>query len=367
MRTRTASAALLLAALGWAACDAGRLPQGPRGATPPRDAGIAVDGGGPGSGDGATPDGAAAGDAERPPDGGDADSDAGDGADGAGREDTGREDTGADAGSLVPPGVVAVDFAVDDRANRSYASGLLRWKGAFVFDAITARLTPASDWRGPYPELWDDGGVELGGHEPPSARAGDHVWGVRAYVARPAIDQVFEYGLEGGPEAAPRWIWSGRNGTFTVPAVGPDVVMAQGFTVPAWGTRDLLVTFDVARSAPALGLDGSAVRVVEVKSSAWGWALLQLVPAGRGRFTLAMSAHVGAGTSLPHHGRLLAGTHVELMLVVEGREYLDAQRVSYLDGVEVQVQTNPGAAWVAVPLSVQRVAGRDGNIELDVP
>lgn len=366
MRTRMVGAALLLAALGWAACDdAGRVPQGPRGSTPRGDAASDVDSGAPGVGDGAALDAVVSrDDAGRPLDGGAAH-------DGAGSEDTGREDTGADAaadaGSLVPPGVVAVDFAVDDRANRSYAAGLLRWKGAFVFDATTARLTPAPDWRGPYPELWDDGGVELGGHEPPGARAGDAVWGVRAYVARPAADLVFEYGLEGGPVAAPRWIWSGRNGTFTVPAVGPDVVMAQGFTVPAWGTRDLLVTFDVARSAPALGLDGSAVRVVEVKSSAWGWALLQLVPTGRGRFTLAMSAHVGAGTSLPHHGRLPAGTHVELMLVVEGREYLDAQRVSYLDGVEVQVQTNLGAAWVAVPLSVQRVAGRDGNIELDVP
>ena len=366
MRTRTVGAALLLAALGWAACDdAGRVPQGPRGSTPRGDAAIDVDGGAPGVGDGAALDAVVSrDDAGRPLDGGAAH-------DGAGSEDTGPEDTGADAGadagSLVPPGVVAVDFAVDDRANRSYAAGLLRWKGAFVFDPTTAHLTPAPDWRGPYPELWDDGGVELGGHEPPGARAGDHVWGVRAYVARPAADQVFEYGLEGGPAAEPRWIWSGRNGTFTVPAVGPDVVMAQGFTVPAWGTRDLRLSFDVERSAPALGLDGLGVSVVEVKSSAWGWALLPLLPTTPGRFVVVMSAHLGAGTSLPHHGRLLAGTHVELVLVVDGREYMDAQRVSYLDGVEAEVQASPGAAWSAVPLSVQRVAGRDGNLELEVP
>lgn len=279
-----------------------------------------------------------------------------------------RDATALDAGgAAVPPGVVAVDLVVDDRANASYFAGELRWKGSFAFDATTARLSLMPDWRGPFAELWDDGGVDVGGHEPPGGRVGDHVWGVRAYVGLPATDDVtFEYGVEGGPVTRPRWIWAGANGTFTVSAAGPRVVAVRGMTVPAWGTRDVRVRFDAARAAPAAGVVASRPHQVEVLSSAWGWVSLGAAQIATDRYELTMSDHVGAGTSLPHDGRLIRGTRAELVLVVDGLVYADAGRRSYVDGVEVQVQLQPGAAWTTIPVGVN-MGGGDPNLVVAIP
>lgn len=129
------------------------------------------------------------------------------------------------------PGTVAVNFSVDDRANRVCRAGDLKWKGSFLFDEQTRLLAFDPTWSGAapgapsvsgWPTLYDDGPWTEGGHEPVGARAGDHVWGVTAFVTPPTfgidgyeyglIDTLYETTLGNG------WIWKGGQ------------VLAQGVT-----------------------------------------------------------------------------------------------------------------------------------------
>src|SRR6266852_4305066 len=90
-----------------------------------------------------------------------------------------------------PAGTVAVNFSVDDTANKSYTADAtgksdLQWKGAMIYDSTKNTITADPTWGGPWAVLYDDGPWTSGGHEPDGATAGDHIWGVAVFVTPPA-------------------------------------------------------------------------------------------------------------------------------------------------------------------------------------
>jgi uncharacterized protein YuzE len=138
------------------------------------------------------------------------------------------------AGFLSPADHVAVNFTIDDTANRSYlgADGLA-WKGSFSFDPATRILTRDTAWGGPFPMLHDDGPWSSGGHEPLGSVAGDNIWGVTVWVPT-AATQSFEYGaIRGSVNGSDGpWIWIGLNETFTVTSGNTTPIDAPGLVVP---------------------------------------------------------------------------------------------------------------------------------------
>ncbi len=71
------------------------------------------------------------------------------------------------AGFTQPAGTVAVNFTVDDTANKVWKSGELEWKGSMKYDSTTRVVTSLPSWLpGPWAKLYDDGPWSTGGHEP---------------------------------------------------------------------------------------------------------------------------------------------------------------------------------------------------------
>ena len=156
-----------------------------------------------------------------------------------------------------PAGTVAVNFTVDDSVNQVYRAGDLQWEGSFNYDAGARILTQDPNWRGPYPDLYDDGPWTCGGHEPANAIAGDHKWGVTVFVTPPADGGAleFEYGLNDANPCNPAgaafpdggsairnctngWVWRGFNSAFFVDGSQPTIT-ATGQLFPAFGTNDV--------------------------------------------------------------------------------------------------------------------------------
>src|SRR5437660_1372237 len=93
-----------------------------------------------------------------------------------------------------PAGTVAVNFSVDDTANKVWKDKEMVWKGAMIYDAATNKISYDSNWGGPWAPLYDDGPWTAGGHEPDGATAGDHVFGVTVFAPNAAA-QSYAYGL----------------------------------------------------------------------------------------------------------------------------------------------------------------------------
>lgn len=235
---------------------------------------------------------------------------------------------------LPPAGTVAVNFSVDDRANRVYRAGDLKWKGSFLLDEATRLLTADPTWSGAapgaaprsgWPTLYDDGPWTKGGHEPIGARAGDHVWGVAVFVTPPAAgSDSFDYGLIDDTYEARLgngWMWKGSNGSFSVAAGATDPIVAAGMTFPRFGWDDLLLRLDWAKLNPTvLGIhwDPSSVTV---KSSAWGWGEIPLASLGKGQYAFLLSTKIGPGRLLPHTGLLNPGDVPEFVFVLGTVEF----------------------------------------------
>lgn len=290
----------------------------------------------------------------------------------AGAPDGGAGDGG---GSIEPlPGYAALVFRVDDKANRSYASGQLFWKGTFqVADLACAAASPPTRcnevaglpaatrgrivfydpaWGGvgdgepgPWPQLFDDGPIAAGGHEAPGASAGDRVHSVEAWT-KVDQDTTFEYGLANEDY---NWIWSGPNGSTRVAAGSTDVVEVPTYSIAAWGPIDFKLNFECA-GAPASfkagfpsPCNGSNLKVF-VKGTMNSWKPLAMADDGNrgdatandGVFTYVQSKNLG-----PHDGRLpdlpglSLGQHVQFTLVFfdeRGSEYKAAGK-GVADGV----------------------------------
>jgi hypothetical protein len=236
---------------------------------------------------------------------------------------------GRGAAFVPPSGTVAVSFSVDDRANRVYRDGDLKWKGSFLLDPATRLLSFDPGWTGGgdrsgWPTLHDDGPWTRGGHEPIGARAGDHVWGITVFVAPPSEGVLaFEYGLVDESYEArlgSGWIWKGPNGAFSVAAGASGAIDAAGMVIPRFGWNDLVLRLDATQlsaSHDPLTWDASTGTV---KSSAWGWSEIPLTSLGHGQYGFLLSPHVGPGRLLPHTGLLGPGEVAEFVFVL-GTQY----------------------------------------------
>lgn len=293
-----------------------------------------------------------------------------------------RQAVAAVAAFAQPAGTVAVNFAVDDRANQAYAAGELRWKGSFLVDEVTRILTFDSSWSGSAPDaqplsgwpvLYDDGPWTAGGHEPTGASAGDSIWGITVFVAPPATgSDTYEYGLLDATVADPwnfGWVWQGPNGTFSVAAGATADITAPGMTFARFGDQNLMLVLDTHRLWPGYAWNTGTVTV---KGSAWGWVEVPLTSLGRGKYAFLLSTVVGAGHQLPHFGLLNPGDVPEFVFVLGGEEY----KVWYTDddgmtwypvvpanGVSAAI-LSPCFPWIR-PVRVINVD--DGNTAVTVP
>jgi hypothetical protein len=264
-----------------------------------------------------------------------------------------------------PAGTVALSFSIDDTAGRTYTTagissdpnaGTLQWKGSFTYDYSTRRLTYAPDWglgNGPYPPLYDDGPWNVGGHEPLGATAGDHTWGVTAYMTIPTVDTRVQYGAqdENG------WIWSATNGELLVPANQTLPLTAAGMSIPGPGTIDLKLTIDTSALAP--GAPYTPGDLGRVKCSVSNWFPSPTIGLGA-VYSMTLSNVVGPGTTYPHTGLLHSGDRVEFIFTFGP----DSSAVEYRSAAGVTAQTKPpGGAWTAVTVTT----AANTNLVLTVP
>jgi hypothetical protein len=285
--------------------------------------------------------------------------------DSAGDSTEDSEDTSPDT---VTPTFATLTFSIDDRANKTYeAADGLAWKGSFSYDKATNTLTKNSSWSGPFVNLYDDGPAP-GGHEPDGATANDNIWSIAVKVATPEADEVFEYGaISGSTDGSDgSWIWSGTNGTVTVPAGSTARVDATGLVIAKHGTVDLLLTIDVSNNGANLATGfQSAFTDVKVKGSAWGWNEIAMVDdgtkgdatAGDKIYSFRLSDNLGK-----HDGLLKPGAQAQFVFVLGGVEY-KAGGAPPTDGVDASLYD--GTAWVDAEVKNQEAG--DKNTYVEVP
>jgi len=267
-----------------------------------------------------------------------------------------------DAPAFVQPaGTVAVGFSVDDRLNRVYGEGDLKWKGGFILDPATRILTRDDGWSGGvdlegFPTLHDDGPWTTGGHEPVGAQPGDHVWGVTVFVAPPvAGEDAFQYGLIDAlyeRSYGNGWIWYGPNGTFVVPAGATEPITAEGMRFDKFGKQDLRFVLDTkALSEPGWTWD---TWFVGVKSSWWGWAVAGMADLGDGVYAVDLGSLL---EFLPHTGFMMQGSSAEFVFMLGDYEYVvwNTDGTNWWPevqtaGVTVQTRCKNAEAWVPVPI-----------------
>jgi hypothetical protein len=275
-----------------------------------------------------------------------------------------------------PPGTVAVNFSVDDTANKVYAQGDLQWKGAMLYDPVKNTITKDDTWGGPYATLYDDGPWTSGGHEPPGSTAGDHIWGVTVFATPPAagaspvdygygcIDNVYQTLFGNG------WIWpSPPDGKFTVPAGATADIKADGLTVKKFGTTDLQLVIDTNNLVAGPAWDSSKLTV---KGSGWAWSEVQLLDdgtkgdaaAGDKKFTYQLSYYVApTGTKFPHTGLLNSGDKPQFIFVFNGVEYKSGGAAA-TTGITAAYKVAGGSFQ---PVAVQVQTTGDKNTYVTIP
>ena len=253
------------------------------------------------------------------------------------------------AGFTQPAGTVAVNFTVDDTANKVFKAGELQWKGAMLYDSTTRKVTKDSTWGGPFAPLYDDGPWSAGGHEPANAVAGDNKWGVTVFATPPATaSDLYEYGLI-DHAFGDGWIWVGANGSFTIAAGATAAVIATGLTLAKFGTTDLQITIDKTLLAAGTW-DTSAVKI---KGSSWAWSLVTLNATGN-VYTFTLSNAVGVGKPLYHTGLLNSNDKPEFIFTFGATdiEYKDASGNGLFTGVKAYTKASTATTWTEVPISL---------------
>ncbi|HUM13010.1 MAG TPA: choice-of-anchor X domain-containing protein [Myxococcaceae bacterium] len=296
---------------------------------------------------------------------------------GCGSDNSGSNDAGN--GFPQPAGTVAVNFTVDDTANKLWKSSELEWKGAMLYDSTTRKATYDSTWAGPWAKLYDDGPWTAGGHEPAGAVAGDHKLGVTVFVAPPATgSQSYEYGLRDATNPDPvngGWVWVGNNGSFTVAAGATAAITAAGLTFPAHGTTDMKLTIDKNNLATGTW---DTTRVA-VKGSAWGWSEVTLVDdgtkgdatAGDGIYTYVLSSNLDQ-TKPPYPGLLKSGDKPEFIFVFgtspNSKEYKNGSAVANTQGVTAGTKASGASSFTTQTIAITGGTGLgSGNTYITVP
>jgi len=254
------------------------------------------------------------------------------------------------AGFTQPAGTVAVNFSVDDTANKVFTAGQLQWKGSMLYDTTHRTVTSDSTWGGPWATLYDDGPWTAGGHEPEGAVAGDHIWGVTVFATPPATGSTtYSYGCNDAlyqTDYGNGWIWIGSNGNFVVAAGATAPVTAAGLTLPKFGTTDMKLSIDTSQLIAGTW----DTTKVTVKSSAWAWGEVTVPkPASGTVYTLDMSTIVPPACSsatppcFVHTGLLSSGAKPEWVWVFNGVEYKDPSGSAATGGVTAATKASGGS------------------------
>lgn len=305
-------------------------------------------------------------------------SDSDDGSDaGVNADATTNPDATVNPGFTKPAGSIAVNFTIDDSANKVYRTeDGLAWKGSFDYDRDTRIAIKDAAWSDDkFAPLYDDGPWNAGGHEPAGSVAGDNKWGITMFVIPDAAAEIaFEYGAirgytYGGPDG--QWIWQGMNGTFTVPAAATADITAVGLVLPAFGTTDLRFTVDTATLA--MGFEAfDPANGVKVKSSAWGWSEQTMVDDGTkgdamaadGVFTFVLSEFVGEGKPLGRlAGLMKTGDEAQFVFVLGGVEY----KVAGVPPSQGVVAATKPAGGAFAPVAISNKPDGDRNTFIVVP
>ena len=304
-------------------------------------------------------------------------------------------------GFAQPAGTVPVDFKVDDSANKLYGNAALDWKGSFG-DGGTRMVTNDATWGGPtFPQLYDDGPWNKGGHEPIGSTAGDHILGVTVFVNPPATgSSTYSFGLQdavyhsqwttiaGAGENADGWMWPpGPNGSFSVAAGATTTINAGSFTLKPGGTVDIQLVLDTNALPPRVLADGgtilpdggtvpqwSAATKIQLKSNAWFWGTVTLVddgskygdPTGQDKkYTFRLSSVVPS--PFVHNAFLKSTDKVEFIFMLDGVEYKDAT-ISGAPAMDAGVSggyrtAGSGSAFTDIPITT----ASNGNTQIVIP
>jgi len=298
--------------------------------------------------------------------------------------------TACGGGFTQPAGTVAVNFKVDDSANKVFQAGEISWKGSFKINVPDAgatwdrKVTLDTSWgggTGPYTLLYDDGPWTSGGHEPKNAVAGDHIWGITLFAVPPAADKdSYEYGLNDNlisgyntttwktGDGNKGWMWTGNgNGKFDVAAGATAEINATPQVMAAFGTTDIKLVIDTHNLATNKTWDTSKVTV---KSSAWSWSDTEIKDdgangddtAGDGKYTIVFSNLFGVGKAFPHAGLPVSGAKPEFVFGFNGVEYKDASTNAATSGVSGFLKAS-GGSFATTP--VTSIA--NGNTVVTIP
>lgn len=220
-----------------------------------------------------------------------------------------------------PAGAIAVSIIVDDAATKVYSDAQLVWAGSMVYNGATNMITPDPSWAGPWPQLYDDGPMSAGGHEPEGAVAGDHKFGAVVFVMPPDSGATtYQYGMVDETYATTYgngWIWQGPNGSFTVYAGATADQQVSGMTLKL-GTTDVQLVLDSNYLDSSATWDLSTVVVI---SSAWGWSVVPLTNDGTGKYVLTLSSVVGPGKRYQHTSLASSGDSPQFVFVLGGKGY----------------------------------------------
>jgi hypothetical protein len=292
-----------------------------------------------------------------------------------------------------PAGFVAVNFSADDRANKVYADGQLKWKGGLSVDPTTRVMTADSTWGGKlpgstvgmsaWPFLYDDGPWTEGGHEPVGAVAGDHIWGITTFVAPSAVGgaaKSFEYGLIDVTFAAAgatdgNWVWTGHtgNGTVAVPAGaltdGSADVTGPAHTFAKYGDIDVKVVLNKNTMDTTATWDAS---VVKFKGSVTSWGEKTVTCTAAGLCEFVLSNFAGPAQ---HSGLAVSGDKPEWVWVLgvpvapatSGKEYKDANG-AILTGVTAFFKRPTDTTWQTATIAQVTATGLSkGNTYITIP
>lgn len=279
------------------------------------------------------------------------------------------------AGFPKPAGTVAVSFKVDDRANKVFLDGEMAWKGSFLVDPTTRKMTKDGAWGGKladgtsgWPLLYDDGPWTAGGHEPADAVKGDNIWGYTAFVDPSVTANQGDYGYGFvDKKYNDGWLWTGHaaDGKFTVAAGATADIPAEGHTFAKFGTIDLQLVLAKA-SIPASF--GTPITKVTVKGTITGWNEVTLTEAS-GNYTFTLSGVVGVGKQFSHSGLATTGDKPEFVFVVNNTEYKDAGGTCLTTGVTAGTKSATQTAFANATISIKNAPGdlSNGNSYITVP
>lgn len=263
---------------------------------------------------------------------------------------------------IQPPKTARITFYVDDRANKTFKDGEMKFTGSFAWNEADNTITFSSSWLptdGPYPLLYDDGPISQGGHEMEGAVAQDRIFSTEVWYFAEE-DETFNYGVLNELDF---WMWEGPNGEFTVPKGSTDLFECTPLVLAAFGLIDIKVTVDIKKLNSNFDFvsEWDAANVY-LKGSMNMWTPLQILDAGPdaekgdevaedGIFTYVQSRNLGKHTGLLAEGQIAQFT----VMFAEGEKTaVDAQEYKILsenqqkgaaEGITAYIKCTEAEGW----------------------